>query len=547
MVFTPFWDTVLGPPSTYYPVLDIHDAAHAAQRTSLGGLAADERRARLNSRRWQTFYLRRPVPAGPSWLDRVRRRAKAVPPRQPARLFQVRPSYVTAARGRLVHSLAASRRAPAPGATPGSREGVLGLSLAVGSLAFYYTLGYPTSALRSVEQALHVTVPSPQGGLRSTSGAGLAGVGGWPWWTPRHARYLVTQIHTAGLTSLWTGFTASFLSQVAHVAYGHIYSTLEPRPVTAVQNPALVLRGIIYYIGGRLAQFGASLPFYPLWHLTVVWRLRNVLGGPTLHLRTYAWHYFRILRDLITPLSLGLVLRRPWVVLTGLGVSAVYPVYLHRALFDYLQTRVVFPRVHGWILRWWSAARPSLPRTASGMATAVPTLVTTGPPPAPGVAHDPSQPASTLPPPPRPVSRSILRQFYAELAGVLMSNVVSKAVLYPIETVFYACIVNYEMVGLVRGGTFMAAAQLARAESVLDWTSQGLQQNALCLPVEPGLHGLASTVKALYLHQGRGVRNFYPGFWAGLLSEVCVSLVVLQGAYLGYRFFQRLTRTRGAT
>ncbi|RKP33445.1 hypothetical protein BJ085DRAFT_39579, partial [Dimargaris cristalligena] len=427
MVTTAYWDSALGSTSAVFQMIAIQNAAT--------GCTAVRRQRSGNTTRNPYFYFqthRIPPRSRSPW-------ATPAPP-QPTSVelsIKIRPQQITPAQVRLLNELlhtshalsaslstttATSASALSPSfntASQDRRENVAGLALAVSSLTLYYILNYTTSSLRSIEQIFRVPVP---GMVRFTPTPQVLVTAPVPSFRfLDHCRFLLRKLESVGPGALWAGLSTSFLGQVAHIAYGHTYYWLRPPRISAAQNPALVLQAIAAAGVAKVMQLVAAVPFYPFWHLSVVWRLHSLVQSRPFQFRLYAREYWRLLKLLVRPPALATIIQRPSALFLEWGLPAIYPAFIHRLLFDYIQTKVVFPRVHraflGMRVFFRSFQTTMLEPTSEVVIDASnEALFLTDVPGSEGDSPF-TQPARPVPLP--PTQRTMLRQFYAELASVL--------------------------------------------------------------------------------------------------------------------------------
>ncbi|KAJ1961907.1 hypothetical protein IWQ62_003704 [Dispira parvispora] len=462
------------------------------------------------------------------------------------RTLTVRPQQVTPAQSRILIEL---MKQPTPQARfSESLENVAGLSLAIGSLVLYYTLSYPGNAVRLVEHIFHTPVPIP------FSFPSLAVPGAAPLYPgqPIHYGYLdflLTKGRILGVRSLWNGFSTFLMSQFAHIAYGYAYTRIGYHDFISGQIPVGRFRYWAVSTLVKIGQFLATIPFYPFWHMTVIHRLQSATTiVNTLSLGRLVKDYGRLVRAALPPsVTWSQLLLAPYKIPLGLGNPALYPAFLHRVLFDMLQTRVVFRRVYHVVVafstglgrrQWWNQLRAKVTSRL-------------------GFSHDPPSDDTSLPDDfhlgfdemndgnsmvadsveSTSTRRTMLRQFFPEIVSVITSNLISKSILYPIETLFYTCIANHDASMLAQSGLVetLAAWRGASPAEVAQLTS------GILGPVPCGLRGSLVVAKAIYRFNNGGISNFYAGLWNGICMEILASYAVLQTAYWGYRLVLYLT------
>ncbi|KAJ1655586.1 hypothetical protein IWQ61_004696 [Dispira simplex] len=462
------------------------------------------------------------------------------------RTLTVRPQQVTPAQSRILIEL---MQQPTPQARfSESLENVAGLSLAIGSLVLYYTLSYPGNAVRLVEHVFHTPVPIP---VRFTPSAVPSAAPLYPFQPIRYgySDFLLVKGHTLGVRSLWKGFPAFLMSQFAHIAYGYAYTRIGYHDFISNQASVGHFRYWTVSTLVKIGQFLATIPFYPFWHMTVIYRLQSITTiANTLSLGRLVTDYGRLVQAAFPPsVTWSQLLLAPYKITLGLGNLALYPAFLHRVLFDMLQTRVVFRRVYHVVIaystglgrnQWWNqlrtmvTSRLGFSRNSPSDGAALPDAI--------GVNHDEMNDGSNMVDclvEPTSTRRTMLRQFFPEIVSVITSNLISKSLLYPIETLFYTCIANHDASVLIQSGLVetLAAWRGASPADVEQLTREILG------PVPCGLRGSLVVAKAIYRFGNGGISNFYAGLWNGLCMEILASYAVLQTAYWGYRLVMYLT------
>ncbi|KAJ1975484.1 hypothetical protein H4R34_004319 [Dimargaris verticillata] len=282
------------------------------------------------------------------------------------------------------------------------------------------------------------------------------------------------------------------------------------------------------------------------------------------------------------------LLRSPHQLLLSFGPPALYPLFVHKVLFDYLQTHLVFPCVHYFILQ--ARHLPLLPnRLIRLFAIANPFQALAGStellhgdpadlveftldaPASDAILTEPismpvpaAEPAASTPPPTRWSSiakKSMLYHFFPEMVSVLISNLASKMILYPIESLYYVCMAHQDLADLAQSDVLNTVAQMAPhvfIDASSPYHAAAVSLGLVSGPTEsfretantsatllPGIRGCWAITKAMYHFSGRSISGFYGGFWHGLASDVLVSYVVIECAYQGYRLFSRLIAACG--
>ncbi|KAJ1974095.1 hypothetical protein H4R35_003778 [Dimargaris xerosporica] len=499
------------------------------------------------------------------------------------REVEAHPALVSQAQAQLVGEI---HRRMSPVKVRESFEETSGLFLAVESLVLYYTLGYPTGALRTLEQTFLCTLPSP---IPVTSQAAL---GLWrSSATPLYLQCLAHKATLRGTASLWQGFTTSVVSQVAHILYGYTFKALSPHRSLVWTSPYTVCLSIGWVVRTKAIQFLAAIPLYPLWHLAAIWRLKNAAITTTQRFDAgqYVRDYWRIVRHMLSPtIPWRMLVHSPHQLLLSFGPPALYPLFVHKVLFDYLQTHLVFPCVHYFILQ--SRHLPLYPRWLARLISLVNPFQTLADPAEPlhgdpadlvEFMLDASTSGTTFPEPisaPIPAAepaassrlstrwssiakKSMLYHFFPEMVSVLISNLASKMILYPLESLYYVCMAHQDLADLAQSGMLATVTHLA-PHTLTDVSSPyhtaAISLGLISGPTEsfrgaantsakllPGIRGCWTITKAIYHFAGYGMSGFYGGFWRGLVADVLVSYAVIECAYQGYRLFSRLIAAYG--
>ncbi|KAI8577500.1 hypothetical protein K450DRAFT_282588 [Umbelopsis ramanniana AG] len=384
----------------------------------------------------------------------------------------------------------------APDVQQEAAENFAGFSLAVGSMIGNYVLCFPFVVARH----RHQTVPQLFARQRDTPLASIM--------------YLANQRKQGGWKALYPGFGLGLLAQGFAVSYESVLNTVLSRIFSKTTSSTAFLTRLSLAIVNKTLELAVYIPLHPIYRNALIVRTQAQTPFTHMVITSYSGFWRACKRDLhrFSPFSQPTLAHNalplssvfiPSCLLSVLSEKLLTIVYkhLHRFLFKskHTEKRHTSKRQHQTPRPRTSSLRQSLAREASSSS---PSLTTSMAVPAKDISSQDKSSKSTA-------DETTLYSFYPEVVCGITSSILTRALVYPAETIVFRLMLQGS--GVLQNDTnytgfWNCVTDIIREEGVCSGLYQGM--GAWLAEVLLGYFILESSWVALRLTQWHLKRKY---------------------------------------